>query len=216
MHLTIPSSGSVTLESVFVLGTALKNICVVISHPYGPVQSDLTVHKYFNDKGASTLRFNFRGVGQSTGRTSWQGAGETEDVVSVVNFINKYYQDNNLGKVEILLVGYSFGSICTIAAANQLSIKGLVSISYPYQVLWAITFFNSAHFQSQAQGLPQIPKLFIIGDTDNFTSISSWNNFVKDIPEPKNTSVIPGADHFWGRNTNELIRIIDQWAVTVL
>ncbi|KAJ3275637.1 hypothetical protein HDV01_007640 [Terramyces sp. JEL0728] len=104
-------------------------------------------------------------------------------------------------------IGYKGVGVHIISVPRYLSVN---------EVLWALTFFNAAHFESQAQNLAHIPKLFIIGDSDNFTLTSTWKSMVEKVPEPKNISVVPQADHFWGRHTPELVRLIDQWAVSVL
>src|SRR5882762_7467035 len=57
-----------------------------------------------NDAGLTTLRINFRGVGQSTGEHD-EGRGEREDVRAGLNYLAKNYPSQ-----KITLCGFSFGA----------------------------------------------------------------------------------------------------------
>jgi len=48
----------------------------------------------------------------------------------------------------------------------------------------------------QLKGYPK-PKLLISGDYDSVIPRQKFEQYVEDIPEPKQFQVIPGADHFW-------------------
>ena len=70
---------------------------------------------------------------------------------------------------HILLVGYSYGSMITNAAADELdSIKGFVGISTPFSVFWALSLFNGGTLLKKSHS--DKPKLLITGTQDNFTS----------------------------------------------
>ena len=56
------------------------------------------------------------------------------------------------------------------------------AISYPFSVSWALTLFNGGKYLSQAASTK--PKLFIMGDKDNFTSIAAFRNRIKALPSP--------------------------------
>lgn len=74
---------------------------------------------------------------------------------------------------QILLIGYSYGSLCSCNAAPDIpNLIGLISISYPASYLWALTAFKSNQFISDLQRIPaNIPKLFLLGDRDAFSSV---------------------------------------------
>src|SRR5919106_1484313 len=57
-----------------------------------------------NDAGLTTLRINFRGVGQSTGEHD-EGRGELEDVRAALDYLIENYPNLN-----ITLCGFSFGA----------------------------------------------------------------------------------------------------------
>ncbi len=82
---------------------------VVITHPhslyggnmYNPVVE--TLCRAYGEKGFTTLRFNFRGVGNSQGRFD-DGGGEGEDVLAALGFLLES------GITSLNLAGYSFGA----------------------------------------------------------------------------------------------------------
>lgn len=41
-----------------------------------------------------------------------------------------------------------------------------------------------------------IPKLLLIGDSDQFCSPSGFTGYVDELPEPKESRIYEGADHF--------------------
>ena len=86
-----------------------KDRAVIITHPhslyggnmYNPVVE--VIHNVYRENGYSTLRFNFRGVGNSTGVFD-DGVGEVEDVSAAFNYLK------DRGASNIDLAGYSFGA----------------------------------------------------------------------------------------------------------
>src|SRR5690349_4860797 len=57
-----------------------------------------------NDAGVTTLRINFRGVGQSTGQHD-EGRGELDDVRAGLDYLTSNYPS-----LSIIVCGFSFGS----------------------------------------------------------------------------------------------------------
>lgn len=92
----------------------------IICHP-NPVQGGTLQNKVVHtlmraarDSGASTVRFNFRGVGQSGGSHTG-GSGEVEDCLAVVAWAQA-----QLGDAPLWLMGFSFGGYVAAAAARRL------------------------------------------------------------------------------------------------
>lgn len=93
----------------------------VICHP-NPVQGGTMQNKVVHtlmraarDCGASTVRFNFRGVGQSGGEHTG-GAGEVDDCLAVIDWARA-----ELGtQLPLWLMGFSFGGYVAAAAACRL------------------------------------------------------------------------------------------------
>lgn len=145
----------------------------------------------FAEKDYTTLRFNFRGVGQSGGSYG-EGIAEGEDVKSALRFLTER------GKEEIDLGGYSFGAWVSARALDRFEeARRLIMVSPPV----------SAMDMSFLSYNPKI-KLVIAGSRDEIGEyemirdmISSWN------PESQ-LKLIQGADHFYWNQTGEITRII--------
>lgn len=96
--------------------TALAVIC----HPHplhGGTLHNKVVHTLMRaarDQGASTVRFNFRGVGKSIGEHD-DGRGETADCLAVIDWARR-----ELGDLPLWVMGFSFGGYVAAAAASQL------------------------------------------------------------------------------------------------
>nr|KAJ3419277.1 hypothetical protein HK105_007170 [Polyrhizophydium stewartii] len=173
------------------------------------------VHALFSNfasMGYSTIRFNFRGVGLSTGRTTFRGIGEIDDVVAVYKYVTT--QASALAS-KVILCGYSYGSVATCAAACELPlVVGLISISYPAGVLWALTLGNQRKHLAGLHSTPaSVLKMFISGAKDNFTSESAFTKFADGVTGPKTVVVVPEADHFWAGIEKGLAAHINQWFV---
>src|SRR5918911_931086 len=79
-----------------------------------------------NDAGLTTLRINFRGVGQSTG-THDEGRGEIEDVRAGLDYLTEHYP----GK-PITIAGFSFGARVGMEVGLADSrVRDLISIGTP-------------------------------------------------------------------------------------
>jgi alpha/beta superfamily hydrolase len=117
--------------------------------------------------------------------------------------------------------GYSYGSVSSLAACCDVeNVIGLVSISYPidgiycfyYLVLWALTAFHHSKLIASISHLPQfIPKLFITGSNDNFSSSSNWKEFVGRVNGDIEVVLIENIDHFWFGNEDTLTNHITTW-----
>ena len=80
-----------------------------------------------------------KGVGKSSGWGSWRGGAEQSDVLSVAKFLLRKQENQKQEEFpkidQIVLVGYSYGSVVTSSVANEMDeIKGFVAISYPFGV----------------------------------------------------------------------------------
>src|SRR4030042_3058128 len=85
---------------------------VICCHPHPQYGGDMThpvmttVLEAAFQEGFSTLRFNFRGVGESEGSYG-EGIGEREDVKAAADYFYSRLKDN---QSPLVLVGYSFGA----------------------------------------------------------------------------------------------------------
>jgi uncharacterized protein len=106
----------------------------IVCHPHpmfgGTMHNKVvtTLIKVFNHFGLSTVRFNFRGVGQSEGEYD-KGNGELDDLLTVMNWVLSQRMNQ-----EIWLAGFSFGAYVALRAATQREeVKKLVTIAPPVE-----------------------------------------------------------------------------------
>jgi len=148
-------------------------------------------------EGFSTLRFNFRGVGESQG--SWgEEIAEREDVKAVANYL---YSRLKNGHPALILVGYSFGAWAGLpVAVEDERFKGMVAVAPPLGI-YDFGFLKGCRKN----------KLFIAGDRDFFCPPSLLEKWYRQLNEPKSLAVIPGADHFFLFHTRFLIQPLKEF-----
>jgi len=106
-------------------------LTVVLCHPLSTEGGSLNnkvvtmAARSLRELGATTVRFNFRGVGHSAG-TFDHGDGEQQDLLAVVAWVREQRPDDDLW-----LVGFSFGAYVSLRAAHEVQPEGLVSIAPP-------------------------------------------------------------------------------------
>ncbi|MBW2029597.1 MAG: alpha/beta hydrolase [Deltaproteobacteria bacterium] len=162
---------------------------VVITHPhplYGGEMHNPVVEalvQAFGEAGYTTLRFNFRGVGESEGEYDG-GRGEQEDVKAALRLLE------GLGKSHVFLAGYSFGAWVNFMGLDKYeNVRGLVMISPPVGLL----DFKGSLFGSKV-------KLVITGSNDDIAEPEGVRERVMNWNSEAVLRVIEGADHFyWGK-----------------
>jgi alpha/beta superfamily hydrolase len=104
----------------------------VVAHPHplhgGTLHNPVVFHaeRELHEMGMTTLRFNFRGVGDSQGLHD-DGRGEVEDLAAAASWIRGLCPDRPL-----LLAGYSFGSVCAVRLARrEHSVRAVIAIGLP-------------------------------------------------------------------------------------
>jgi len=168
----------------------------------------IMVSRFFEKRGHTVLRFNFRGVGASTGKGSWRGSHEQNDVLSCCSYVLKQVPYVK----EIILVGYSYGSVIASSCVNQMDeIIGFAAISYPFGPL---TFMLLGHLLEE--GYIHKPKFFIMGKSDNFTSESTFVSSYNKFPEPKQMILLPDVDHFWFGHEKSLFEPLLEWVESTI
>ncbi|MBW2117844.1 MAG: alpha/beta fold hydrolase [Deltaproteobacteria bacterium] len=173
---------------------------VVVTHPHPLYGGDMhnsiveTIVQAYRDKGYTTLRFNFRGMGRSTG-TYDEGIGEQEDVRAALAYLA------GMGKTSIDLAGYSFG-----AWVNALGLKGFDQARRTVMVSPPVNFLDFSFLDySEKIRLVIAASLDDIGPPDLIKEmIPVWN------PEAQ-FEIIQGADHFYGGKNGDIKRIIKEF-----
>jgi uncharacterized protein len=196
-QLIIPA-GEVSLEARFIAGDLPAGAVITHPHPlYGGSMNNnvvWTVARALGERGWSTLRFNFRGVGASTGSYGG-GLAEVADVTAALGFLQSRVPG------PCYLVGYSFGAaVAARAMLEGVAAAGAVLISPP------IAFMDLAF-------LPQTPGLSLIvaGDRDDLCPLADLENLCRAFKPPVDLRVVAGADHFFGGREQQLFQILKDY-----
>ena len=150
-----------------------------------------------NDAGLTTLRINFRGVGQSSGVHDF-GNGEVEDVKAGLDYLAQNYPDQS-----ITVCGFSFGARMGMEiGSNDERVKLLISIGTPLSK-YDFDFLKDC----------RKPLLLVHGDRDEFGDVEELRALVNRISDtvPIKLVVISGTGHFFEGHLDELKTAIYDW-----
>jgi alpha/beta superfamily hydrolase len=170
---------------------------VVITHPHPLYGGDMfnnvveAIAQAYREKGHSTLRFNFRGVGQSEGEYD-NGSGEQENVRAALDYLF------DLEKRNIDLAGYSFG-----AWINALGLESFEKAARMIMVSPPVNFIDFS-FLTYNQKI----QLVIVGTEDDIAGSKMVEGMLQTWNPEANLRNIQGADHFYWGKTSELKSII--------
>ena len=149
------------------------------------------------DVGLTTLRLNFRGVGQSSGEHD-EGRGELEDVRAGLNYLEENYP-----QLPLTLCGFSFGARVglEVGVADE-RVGNLISIGTPLGK-YDFSFLETC----------RKPILFVHGSQDEFGSATEIEQLARQLEQVTNVEVkiISGADHFFANHLDELKQAITEW-----
>ena len=181
------------------LGPQSGEKAVVITHPHslygGTMYNQVvdTLVRTYKNKGFTTLRFNFRGVGQSEG-TYGEGKGEKGDVISALRYLW------SLKKLDIELAGYSFGAwVNAHIAPDDFSVSGMVMVSPPVAVL-DFSFLSS----------DQRIKAVVAGGRDDIAPADRISRLIATWNPSALFEVIAGADHFYSGKIDILESVLSR------
>jgi alpha/beta superfamily hydrolase len=213
-----------TLESALIEGSAghievaasvvqSPRAVAVVCHPhplYGGTMDNkvvTTVARAFTEAGATTYRFNFRGVGATEG-THDEGRGETEDCLAVIAHAKR-----TTGELPLWLAGFSFGGAVAVKASSRVDFQHLVLVAPAFRRL-------TGHGLGEAPD-PRDPELgtegrhtlsntlIVHGDRDDTVLLEDsigWAT-LREVP----VLVAPGADHFFHRKLHILREALARW-----
>jgi len=203
----IPSTG-IQLEGLLSIQEASPfRGGVILCHPHPQYGGDMdhpvitTAAEAASQEGFSTLRFNFRGVGESEGSYG-AGIGEREDVKAVSDYLYSRLKNH---PSPLILVGYSFGAWAGFPIAiEDERYEGMVAVAPPLDIY---------HF-GFLKGCKK-KKLFIAGNRDFFCPIPVLEEWYQGLEEPKSLTIIPGADHFLLFHTRFLMQPLREFFKTI-
>jgi alpha/beta superfamily hydrolase len=165
---------------------------VAICHPHPQLGGSMHAHvpyrlaRGLRDTGATTLRFNFRGVGRSTG-TFAEGEGELEDVKAALDYLAE-----RAPGVPLWVAGYSFGAWVGLRAGlADARVTALLGVGLP------LTMFDFGFLSSVSK-----PTALIQAERDEFGPAPQ----VAAIAERAGASftAIAGADHLFAAHLDAL------------
>jgi uncharacterized protein len=165
----------------------------VICHPhplYGGTMANKvvwTLARAFQELGAPTIRFNFRGVGASEGSHD-NGRGEVGDTLAMVA-----YGRDRWPQAALWLAGFSFGGVIALHAATSARRARAVLVA---PGITRVEIGDAAP--------PACPWLIVQGEADDVVpaaAVSAWARELSPAPE---LVVLPGAGHYFHGRINEL------------
>lgn len=171
----------------------------LILHPHpehgGTMNNKIVFSLYQNfiDRGFSTLRFNFRGVGKSQGEYD-KGEGELSDAASALDWL----QEINPNAPYVWIGGFSFGAwIGMQLLMRRPEITGFVSVAPPAN-MYDFTFLAPCPTNG----------LILQGDQDTIVPAGSVQKLVDKLRAQKGIDIdyrtIEGANHFFRNHIDHL------------
>jgi alpha/beta superfamily hydrolase len=158
------------------------------------------VERELHRLGWTTLRFNFRGVGSSDGVHD-QGRGEMEDVGAAVAWLRGL-----LSGKPLYLVGYSFGSLCSLKflqAHPHHGVSGMVAIGLPVR-----------EYDLGAPESVSVPIGVVQGSEDEFGSPEEVRHALRNTREKAVVQAVPGTPHLFPRRAGDagaaVVQVIGQ------
>jgi hypothetical protein len=165
----------------------------VVCHPHplhgGTMDNKVvwTLARAFQELGAPTIRFNFRGVGASEGSHD-AGRGEAADALAVIAHGRERWP-----QAALWLAGFSFGGVIAIRAAAS---------AYPTRLVTVAPGITRVDVGDAPP--PECPWLIVQGDADDVVpaeAVIAWARTLSPAPE---LTVLPGAGHYFHGRINEL------------
>jgi uncharacterized protein len=165
----------------------------VVCHPHPLYGGNLdnkvvwTLARAFQQLGAPTIRFNFRGVGASAGSHD-EARGETADARAVIAWGRERWPH-----AELWLAGFSFGGAVAVRVAGE---------ARPARLVLVAPGINKTDVSDAAP--PACPWLIVQGDADDVVPadvVSGWARRLSPAPE---LALLPGAGHYFHGRINEL------------
>jgi hypothetical protein len=164
-------------------GTSRGLVLVCHPHPqHGGTMANKVVQtlaRAFVALGYTSLRFNFRGVGESAG--VWdEGQGEIEDALAVL-------QAHRVADQPLILAGFSFGAYVASQVAARLAVERGAAAQRLVLVGTAASRFDVAAVPADT--------LVIHGESDDVVPLSATLDWAR--PQALPVVVVPGAGHFF-------------------
>jgi alpha/beta superfamily hydrolase len=160
---------------------------VLLCHPHplygGTMHSAVVVAlaKVLAERGAATLRFNYRGVGASDGAYG-EGVGETKDAQVALRSLRARFP-----RAKVAVAGYSFGTWVGLRAAALEGVVDRVALIAPAVRIFDFVREDAAAFQGRLA--------IYLGDADEFCDVSEAEALARGLGA--SLQVFPENDHYF-------------------
>lgn len=164
----------------------------VICHPHPLHQGTMhnkvvtTLARAWSRRGATAVRFNFRGVGNSNGSYD-DGRGELEDALTVIDWAAA-----NDPESELYIAGFSFGGAVAFRAAAARKARALVTVAPAVQRIAA------------EEPRPDCDWLIVQGAEDDVIPLQLVQQWSAGFEPPPTIDIVNGAGHFFHGRLPEL------------
>ena len=182
------------------LASASTAKCAVITHPHPLFGGDMdnivvrTIAEAYQQKGWSTLRFNFRGTGASQGRFD-DGKGEQMDIEAAVTHLKVQ------GFQTIELAGYSFGAwVLARWSQEQPDLPRTIRLIAP-----PVAFLDFTDIR-RIPGLTQVA----VGSGDDFAPSGQVATCMPVWHPEADFNIIPRGDHFFSGQLETLKEVLSR------
>ncbi len=194
------------LEGRYHHGEGATAPLAIVLHPHplhgGTMNNRIVydIYQMFVRRGFSVLRFNFRGVGRSQ-ESFDHGQGELRDAAAALDWM-QLYNPNSSG---VWVAGISFGAwIGMQLLMRRPEIRGFISVSLPAN-LYDFSFLAPCPSSG----------LIVNGNQDSLVPTESVEKLVQKLSQQRgikiDLNVIPGADHFFGGQLDQLGEVIETY-----
>ncbi len=169
----------------------------VVCHPHplhgGTMHNKVVtmVARSLRELGLTTVRFNFRGVGESAGEYD-EGRGETLDLLAVAEWVGRSRPNDALW-----LAGFSFGSYVALLGARHLPVKQMISVAPPV-----------GRWDFSAAIAPPCPWLVIQGEDDEVVEPQAVYDWIEAMDDKPALVRMPEAGHFFHRRMMDLRGVV--------
>ena len=166
---------------------------VALAHPHplhgGTLHNPVVFHvdRALSERGATTLRFNFRGVGSSEGVHD-AGRGELEDLAAAASWLRGLAPE-----APAVLAGYSFGAWCALRLAERdFAFRGAVLLGLPVGI-WPL---------DEVERLAR-PLAVVQGSQDELGPLEQVRQLLERARPAGRLYVVEGAGHTFARSARE-------------
>ena len=187
------------LEGLF--DKSSQNQAVIITHPHslygGSMRNPVVeaIRTAYKNNGFTTLRFNFRGVGNSQGNFD-NGRGEQEDVRAAITFLIES------GANAVNLAGYSYGAWvnASFIVNHSARVSEMVVVSPP------VGFIDFGSIETI-----NCLKLIVTGNQDDIAPADLIRDMLPGWNPEARFEIIDGCDHFYVGHLKKLESILSSF-----